>query len=211
MRPSKKQLVVVSMVLILIGTFSFVFYWSLPRTWSYSTNLYSLKMDSVIRNFYINHNDVCSQFQMFQVEEDYQLQWQLETPIRYSTAYGNTIFTYSHLYTYDCYKTFIFGNVGFTAEIDKAYTVSGFCDNNQIIVDVKNEGFAYNETSFTFLGGLWNLTISVIRSNPTIQIQPPAPNTTELQFNFNGLSDRDIGYHNKGDLETVLFNVTIQE
>jgi len=208
----KRSRVLIVSLLIIMFAGVFMIYWFYPKPWFvYSSNIYEAKMDSVIRNFYINNNDVCSKYQMFQVEEDYELQWQLETPIRYSTAYGNTMFTYSHLFTYDCSKIFIFGNDGFTVQIDKEYLVSGFCDNNQIIVDVKNKGFVYNETSFTFLGGLWNMTISVIRSNPSIQIQPPSINGTELQFNFNGLSDRDIGYHNKGDLEEVFFNVTIQK
>jgi hypothetical protein len=180
------------------------------QSWfSYSSDLYGVKMDSVIRHLRIGGAEVSAKYQIFQCEENYHQSWKLETPKDYHVI-GTTLFTYSSLYTYDCFKTFIFREDGFTLELSKAYIVSSFDSNNQIIVDVINQGYVWNETSFTFFGPDWKMTLDVIESNIPVSIQPPSiGNPTELQFDFNGKSDRNLAFHEKGDIESVFFNITI--
>lgn len=194
------------LIIILISS-SLAYIFLVPYT--YSSKIYSIQADTVIRDLCINGHEIAAHYQIFQVEEDYKLQWQLETPVRRATT-TNTLFTYSSLQTYDCEKTFIFRPNGFTVEISKLYKVTGFCDNNQIIVDVNNSGFTYNNTSFTFFGKGWNMTIDILSSNTPITIQPPPDGyKSELQFDFNNMTDRDIAFHAAGDIETALFNVTL--
>jgi hypothetical protein len=48
---------------------------------------------------YINGKDISATYQVFQTEEDYQIQWKLETPIRGALiAKDGAYLTYSSLY-----------------------------------------------------------------------------------------------------------------
>ena len=207
----KKKLLAIFAVIIIAILLPTGYLFMLRHHASFTTNDYTLEMDSVIRSLKVNGQEICKQYQLFQCEEDYQLNWKLETPIVISQFWsGNvfTVFTYSQLYTYDCYKTFIFekGSSSFTVEITKAYKLDAFSDNNQIIADIYNKG--HKTTNDTVIFEPY-LTIQVLRSNPPITIQSFNPGETEEQFNFNGYADRDISYHHAGDKETVLFNVTV--
>jgi hypothetical protein len=180
----------------------------------YANDYFAVDMNTVIRHFKINGTDILAKYQMFQCEEDYQLEWKPETPVRVAwtaTDEDFTVFTYSQLYTYDCFKTFIFHkhSPSFTVEITKAYHITGWSDNNQIIADVYNDGFTMGNNCFTFHGKTWNMTIAILKSDPLMTIEAPPWNTTELQFNFNGKADRDLAYHMAGQMETALFNVTL--
>lgn len=179
------------------------------RPWIiYSSSIYSVEGDSVIRHVVIGGIDRTAKYDLFQCEENYHEVWGLETPKR-CTILGSTVMTYSILATYDCFKTYIFREDGFTVKVSKAYLISGFDQNNQIIADLQNNLFVHNRTAIMFIGDDWNLTITIVESNTPITIQPPSIGLTEAQFNFNGQSDRDLAYHRVGDVETVLFDVRI--
>jgi hypothetical protein len=214
----KWLLLIVTGFVVLIVIFSVSLLFPAQKLYGYSSNIYSIKADSVIRNLYINGTDISAKYQVFQCEENYHQLWKLETPKRISAINNNTLLTYSSLYTFDLLETFTFREDGFTANISKTYTVSSFDENNQIIVDVKNAGWVYiKNTSFRFLlpgwtleNPTWSMTITILYSNTPISFQPPmVSNPTELQFDFREMSDRDIAYHKAGDIETVLFDVTI--
>jgi hypothetical protein len=208
----------VFVVALLSVSFSFA-YWH-PDPFSYKSSIYSIKADTTIRHLYINGGDVAAKYQIFQLEENYQQLWKLESPKRFVAPVGaETLMTYSSLYTFDVIKTFIFREDGFTANISKCYIVSGFDENNQILVDVHNVGWVhwFNGSFRFFLPG-WSLdnpfptmTVSILYSNVPVDVQEPRQtNPTELQFNFNNQSDRDIAYHQAGSIETALFNVTFE-
>jgi hypothetical protein len=217
--PSCKKMKILIVMLDLCLACSFVlvigWFWILRPTFTFTNGYFKVEMDSVIRHFRINGTDVLATYKMFQTEEDYLLQWKLETPIRISWTENDetiTVFTYSQLYTYDVFKTFTFYKnlPTFLVEITKAYHMDAFSDNNQIIVDVKNNGFLLGNNSFTFKSQCWTMNISVVSADPILTIQPPAPsNPTELQFNFNRKGDRDIAYHVRGTMEKAIFNVTL--
>jgi hypothetical protein len=181
------------------------------RLYDYHSASYRVKADSVIKHFEVKGLDLAAQYQVFQCEENYREGWALERFKASHVIQDTTLFAYSSLFTFDVYKVFVFTPDGWTVNLTKAYTVSGFCWNNQIIVDLKNEGFRQDgNKSFTFLEAGFTVTISVLWSNSPVSIQPPrSGNPTELQFNFDGAADRDIRYHDKGDCQTVLFDVSL--
>ena len=220
MIPNRQRIIVFLCILILIVTFflgSYILSQShTKRSLTFSNDYFSLEMDTVIRRFYVNGSNVLAKYLMFQLEEDYQLNWKLETPNRFSYIKEEnniiTVFTFSQLFTYDIFKTFVFytDKPFFLVEISKTYTIDAFSDNNQILVDVFNDHFVLlnNHTFVFFLLDLKHkLVIQILDSSPEIVIQEPV--TTEAQFNFNGRSDRDITFHQKGQIETVRFNVTV--
>ena len=181
-------------------------------TFNYEGKIYSVTANSVIQSLKIYGHETAAKYKIFTCEEDHQLTWKTETTNRI-VKNENTLFTYSSLFTFDVYKTYIFNENGFTLQLSKVYLQTGWSDNNQIVIDINNQGFNYTETSFTFYyNNVTPIKIDVTKSNTPITIQPPSQNyPSELQFNFNGYSDRDLSYHKAGDIETVLFNITIGE
>lgn len=198
-----------SFIIIFIFMISVIaFSYHIP--FKYSSDIYSITADSSIKHFFINGQDIRAKYGIFQCEENHNGLWKVETVKKYVNPVGkDTLLTYSSLYLFDVYKTFIFRSDGFTANISKCYLHSGFDQNNQIIFDAKNIGFVFNESSFTFLEKGFNVIVTILWSNVPIKIQLPISSLTELQFNFNSQSDRDIAYHSKGLIESALFDVRI--
>lgn len=183
---------------------------------AFENPFFKVEGDSVIRSFKVGGKEYLAAYTMFQCEENYQQNWKLESFVRWSGIIHNetsTVFTFSQLYTYDLLKEFTFSlnSSSFTVKTTKVYVIDAFSDNNQIIVDFKNNGFESSNQSAVFLNSDFSLRIDVLSAEPSIVIQKPTlSNPTEAQFNFEGKSDRDLAYHQKGQIETVTFNVTIE-
>jgi len=213
-----------------------------PPSFSYQNSYFHAQGQTSINNFTVNGQNLAAHWQIFNTEEDHGLIWHLEQPVRV-VKYGPTVFTYSRLATCDVFKTFIFNRgPNFTVQIKECYTQTGFCDNNQILFDLKNLGYRLEgvalvtndtqENQSYYMAQFWplsnnriiffepgfNVTVSILQSNRPITIQPPvntnqtsAQGQTELQFNFNALTDRDIGFHTQGEIDTATFQVTIEK
>lgn len=167
---------------------------------TFQNKFYSVQVCSFIISLPISGKEVCGYYRIFQCEENYHGKWMLEQPQGFIVLTDNSthfiVKSHSNLFTENLVKTWIFlkNKPYFFVNITKTYLVSDWDMNNQIIVDVQKNS---------------NVTFMILDSNPSATWQYDGK--TEFQIDFNGQQDRELLYHEKDLVETVLVEVTINE
>jgi len=187
----------------------------IPQT-HFKNAFFEVDLCSFIINLKIEGKNVLAYYRLFQCEENFMGKWTLEHFINFSVFENSTVYivkTYSELLTQHVFKiyTFFKNESYFLVNITKTYFVSGYDMNNQIIVDILNNGFFQNETLFTFfLAAGREISIQIVRSNYPVVMQF-TDTWSELQLDFNGQRDRDLMFHGANMVETALIKVSIKK
>lgn len=195
---------------------------------TYENQYYSIELTSYITKLDIYVEDVTAYYNIFTCEENYQGDWELELVTNqtiHKQGKNTLIKTESFTPTFLVQKYWVFSNDSrtFTLELKKTYKFESENINNQIIVDVENDGVYTNfkdwvvfDTDFGFFG------VKVIDSNCDVSLQMPRQNATsldlkhvldspdssrytEVQVNIDGQKDRDLRSHYEGQTEIVKF------
>lgn len=208
------------LVTFALGTLAFLFIFAnfMPPPISVIENdFYSLRLSSSIIELRTVGSNLVADFGIFQLEENYRMDWKLETPTdvyRVSRGLNHSIVTMSDLYTYTCFKDWRFSNSPLIQlRLIKIYEMDAWSLNNQIIVDVFNGGISTDNSTYVYFDHV-GFGFVIVDSNEPVEIQIPTNRSsygrkyaypTEVQINFNGARDRDPVYHCKGEMEEVVF------
>lgn len=181
---------------------------------TFKNDYFEVEVTSYITNLTIDGTDVTAYYNIFNCEENYAGDWELELVTNQSKAtyksYWDTplshlpeswrndlsieqdgitvIQTESILLTYDIKKTWTFypDKPYFTVEITKTYRFDSENLNNQIIVDVQNSGFNLeNESTLTFNLQNSQLTIQILESSKPVSWQLPSETTDYTEAQIN--------------------------
>ena len=185
----------------------------------FQNSYYSLEVTSYITKLKVNGKDITAYYNIFNCEENYEGNWELEIVQKQAVTTENNgkttvLVTESTLLTQKITKkwTFYSDKPYFLLEITKIYLFDSTNLNNQIIVDVKNQGFHLSIHNKTLTFNIQNslLTIEILECNKPVGWQPPTASTdyTEAQINIDGQSDRDSRFHYTGETEIAKLKVT---
>jgi len=182
---------------------------------TFENSFYRVEITSYITSLIIDGTDVTAYYNIFNCEENYAGNWELElvtnqTKTTYNSYWDTPlsslpeswrndlsieqgritiIQTESSLLTYDIKKTWTLyqDKPYFTVEITKTYRFDSENLNNQIIVDVQNSGFnlEIHKNTLTFLLGDSRLTIQIYESSKPASWQLPTETTDYTEAQIN--------------------------
>lgn len=116
---------------------------------------YRLKMTSYIRDLYVGGEQVTATWDILDFEENYNMQWKIETFVSSTILYSDEIMalirTQSSLYTQNLTKYWVFfsDRPYFVVKLVREYLFDSWDVNNQLIFDVLNSEYYYTDYNGT--------------------------------------------------------------
>jgi hypothetical protein len=191
----------------------------------FNNTYYSVAISSFVTSFKVHGQDLCAFYRIFTCEENLFGKWEIEKFDNSSVSvFGDVILvkSSSHLYSQNINKTFFLfkDRPYFYCIITKQYLFNCTDCNNQIIFDCNNDFWNCSNLDFTpikssdwFSFTLDNCTVkfTVLGNSPYAMFQLPSnPPNTEFQIDFLGQRDRTMMNHTRGEINNILFNVSVE-
>jgi len=176
---------------------------------SFENDFFAISLTSWIHHFWIGETDIVAYYGVLGFEENFEGDWELEHFISNVILCENEtqtiVETHSQLMTYKIHKlwTFFRNKPYFMVELTRTYTLNSRNMNNQLIIDIENDYFVSDNSTFvTYYMGNSSVMYQILEAQPNnVTIQTSHP--TETQINFYGLADRDYRFHSIGEIEYV--------
>ena len=193
----------------------------------FRNKFYRLVATSYITELYIGEQDICAYYRIFNCEENYLGNWELEY-LNWRKNFENQLYTESKLLTQRIWKnwTFLPEKPYFFLTIQRTYLFNSTNLNNQIIIHLKNMGIYTNINTtepiskvdgqpwlaFKTRYGVFGFIVLSSNCYDDLYIQIPnsppctcihGERDTEVQINFHGQRDLDTRFHREGETETI--------